>query len=49
VHFSPGRPLRTGAYADVEITGAAPHHLTGRLVEVTAEATHRTRIPVVAG
>jgi len=49
VHFRPERPVRPGAYADVEITGAAPHHLTGRLVDVTAEATHRTRIPVVAG
>ena len=49
VHFRPEHPVRPGTYADVEITGAAPHHLTGRLVEVTAEATHRTRIPVVAG
>jgi tRNA-2-methylthio-N6-dimethylallyladenosine synthase len=49
VHFRPEHPVRPGTYADVEITGAAPHHLTARLVEVTAEATHRTRIPVVAG
>jgi tRNA-2-methylthio-N6-dimethylallyladenosine synthase len=49
VHFRPERSLRPGTYAVVEITAAAPHHLTGRLVDVTAEATHRTRIPVVAG
>jgi tRNA-2-methylthio-N6-dimethylallyladenosine synthase len=49
VHFRPDRLLRPGTYADVEITDAAPHHLTGRLVGVTAAASHRTRIPVVAG
>jgi tRNA-2-methylthio-N6-dimethylallyladenosine synthase len=48
VHFRPPRPLRAGAYAAVEITGAAPHHLTGRFVDLVAEATHRTRIPVAA-
>jgi len=49
VHVPSSGPLRPGAYADIEITDAAPHHLTGRLVAVTAEASHRTRIPVVAG
>ena len=34
---------------EVEITSAAPHFLPGELVEVTAPATHRTRIPVAAG
>jgi tRNA-2-methylthio-N6-dimethylallyladenosine synthase len=48
VHFRPARPLRSGTYAEVEITGAAPHHLTGRLVEVLAEPVHRVRIPVLA-
>ncbi len=48
VHFAPPRPLRPGAYATVEITGAAPHHLTGRFVELLAEPAHRTRIPVAA-
>jgi tRNA-2-methylthio-N6-dimethylallyladenosine synthase len=38
--------LRPGTYAEVRVTGAAPHHLTGELLEVTAPATHRTRIPV---
>jgi hypothetical protein len=40
--------LRPGTYAAVEITGAAPHHLTGRFVEVLAEPAHRVRIPVAA-
>jgi tRNA-2-methylthio-N6-dimethylallyladenosine synthase len=48
VHFTPPQPVRTGSYAEVEITGAAPHHLTGRLVEVVAEPVHRSRIPVAA-
>ncbi len=48
-HFRPPRPVRPGTYVDVEVTDAAPHHLLGRFVEVTAGPTHRTRIPVVAG
>jgi tRNA-2-methylthio-N6-dimethylallyladenosine synthase len=48
VHFAPGRQVRAGTYATVEITGAAPHHLTGQLREVLAEPAHRTRIPVAA-
>ena len=48
VHFVPERPLRTGSYATVEITGAAPHHLTGRFVELVAEPSHRLRIPVAS-
>ncbi len=43
-------PLRAGAYATVEITGAAPHHLVGRFVEQTAERpaprAHPCRRPV---
>ena len=49
VHFSAPTVLRPGTYVDVEITRAAPHHLEGRLVEVTAEPTHRRRIAVHAG
>ena len=49
VHFRVPQPLRAGAYALVEVTAAAPHHLMGELREVLAEATHRTRIAVVAG
>jgi len=49
VHFSTAAAIRVGTYAEVEVTGAAPHFLRGDLVAVTAPATHRTRIPVVAG
>jgi tRNA-2-methylthio-N6-dimethylallyladenosine synthase len=49
VHFASASPLRVGTYATVEVTGAAPHFLRGELREVTAPATHRTRIPVAAG
>jgi tRNA-2-methylthio-N6-dimethylallyladenosine synthase len=48
LHFRSPDPLRPGTYAEVTVTGAAPHHLTGELVAVTAAATHRTRIPVAA-
>ena len=48
VHFVAPDHLRPGSYADVEITGAAPHHLTARFVEQTADARHRIRIPVAA-
>jgi tRNA-2-methylthio-N6-dimethylallyladenosine synthase len=41
--------LPGGSWADVRITGAAPHFLTGELLAVTARPAHRTRIPVVAG
>ena len=51
VHFEQveGRALGEGAYASVEVVGAARHHLTGMLRAVTARPAHRTRIPVVAG
>ena len=49
VHFASASPLRVGTYADVLVTGAAPHFLRGDLVAVTAAARHRTRIPVTAG
>jgi tRNA-2-methylthio-N6-dimethylallyladenosine synthase len=48
VHFAPPRSLRPGSYATVEVTGAAPHHLTGRFVELVAEPAHRVRIPVAS-
>jgi len=51
VHFSPapmGGP-KAGSFAIVEVTGAAPHHLVGRLERVTASPRHRTLIPVAAG
>ena len=46
VHFRPPQPMRTGSYATVEVTSAAPHHLAGRFVELVAEPVHRVRIPV---
>jgi tRNA-2-methylthio-N6-dimethylallyladenosine synthase len=48
VHFRSDVPLGAGTFADVAITRAAPHHLTGTLVDVTARPRHRTRIPVVS-
>jgi tRNA-2-methylthio-N6-dimethylallyladenosine synthase len=46
VHFTPARPVRPGTFAEVAIEGAGAHHLTGRLLDVTAVPRHRTRIPV---
>jgi tRNA-2-methylthio-N6-dimethylallyladenosine synthase len=48
VHFTAPHPLRPGAYAAVEVTAAAPHHLTAKFVEQTADARHRIKIPVAA-
>jgi tRNA-2-methylthio-N6-dimethylallyladenosine synthase len=48
VHF-PSPPLGAGTYADVRITAAAPHHLTGELVGVTARPRHKVRIPLAVG
>jgi tRNA-2-methylthio-N6-dimethylallyladenosine synthase len=47
VHFPAAESLGPGTVADVLVTGAAPHHLTGDLVAVTARSS-RPRIPVVA-
>ena len=47
VHFA-AAPMAAGTFATVRVTGAAPHHLTAELVEVTARPRHRTRIPVAA-
>jgi tRNA-2-methylthio-N6-dimethylallyladenosine synthase len=45
VHFVPGGPApEAGSYATVTITAAAPHHLRGELVEVTAPASPPRRI-----
>ncbi|MBI4882816.1 MAG: tRNA (N6-isopentenyl adenosine(37)-C2)-methylthiotransferase MiaB [Actinobacteria bacterium] len=49
VHFAADEPLLTGSYGLVEVTSAAPHHLIGRLLELTAAPTHKRRIPVLAG
>ncbi|MCU1377698.1 MAG: miaB, partial [Acidimicrobiales bacterium] len=49
VHFRSEGPLSVGTFAEVRVASAAPHHLTGELVAVTARPRHRTRIPVTAG
>ncbi len=50
VHFPPGAAeVAVGSYARVRVTGAAPHHLTGALVEVVAPPRHRSRLPVTTG
>ena len=49
VHVADADPAgwpRPGSYATVEIVGAAPHFLRGRLVAVTAAPRHRVRIPL---
>jgi len=46
VHFATDHPLRPGTFVDVRVVDAAPHHLKGELVQVTAKPTHKTRIPV---
>jgi tRNA-2-methylthio-N6-dimethylallyladenosine synthase len=48
VHFEAPSGVRPGAYASIEIVSAAPHHLGGRFVELTADPRHRVRIPVAA-
>jgi len=48
VHFIADRPLRPGTFVDVRVVGAAPHHLRGEMVDVTALPRHKTRIPVSA-
>jgi tRNA-2-methylthio-N6-dimethylallyladenosine synthase len=48
VHFAAEGPIRTGSFAEVDITDAGVHSLRGELVEVTRAPRHRTRIPVAA-
>jgi tRNA-2-methylthio-N6-dimethylallyladenosine synthase len=48
LHFRSDAPLGVGTFAEVKITAAAPHHLSGTLLEVTARPRHRTRIPVTS-
>jgi tRNA-2-methylthio-N6-dimethylallyladenosine synthase len=47
VHFRSGS-LAAGTYVTVRVDRAAPHHLLGSLVDVTARPRHRTRIAVSA-
>ncbi|CAB4740669.1 MAG: tRNA (N6-isopentenyl adenosine(37)-C2)-methylthiotransferase MiaB [Actinobacteria bacterium] len=46
VHFTPPKPLRPGAYAEVEIVHGAPHHLMGEFRSLLQDAAHKVRIPV---
>ena len=48
VHFAAPDLLRPGTFVDVRVTGAAPHHLRGELLDVTARPTHKTRLAVTA-
>jgi tRNA-2-methylthio-N6-dimethylallyladenosine synthase len=48
VHFT-APPMRPGTYATVRVTGAAPHHLRGELLDVTRPAAHKTRLPLLVG
>ena len=48
VHFPSPEKLRVGTYARVEIIDAARFHLAGRLLEVTALPTHRTRLAITS-
>jgi tRNA-2-methylthio-N6-dimethylallyladenosine synthase len=50
VHFPgpAGGAVPAGSLAEVAVTRAAPHFLSGELIEVTAPPRHRTRISVVA-
>lgn len=49
LHFSSPDPILAGSFADVLVDGAAPHHLTGVLQNVTARAHRGSRLRVVAG
>ncbi|MGH9056770.1 MAG: MiaB/RimO family radical SAM methylthiotransferase [Acidimicrobiales bacterium] len=46
---APAGAVPAGSWADVRVTRAAPHFLTGDLLALTGRPKHRTRIPVVAG
>jgi tRNA-2-methylthio-N6-dimethylallyladenosine synthase len=49
VHFPAGAGApAAGSLARVTVTAGHPHHLSGRLTEVTARPRHRVRIPVAS-
>jgi tRNA-2-methylthio-N6-dimethylallyladenosine synthase len=48
IHFSSDRALRPGTFVELRVVGAAPHHLRGEFVDITALPRHKTRIPVAA-
>ena len=47
-HLPAQEKIRPGSYAQVRVTEARTFNLVGELLEVTAAAKHRTRIPVVS-
>jgi tRNA-2-methylthio-N6-dimethylallyladenosine synthase len=49
VHFATEQPMAAGTFVEARITRAAPHHLIGELLAVTARPRHKIRIPVTAG
>ncbi|MAF44978.1 MAG: tRNA (N6-isopentenyl adenosine(37)-C2)-methylthiotransferase MiaB [Acidimicrobiaceae bacterium] len=46
LHFPSQDTIRPGSYAQVLVTGARTFNLIGELLEITAPAKHKTRIPV---
>ncbi len=48
VHFEFTQQLKPGTFATVDVVSAGAHHLRGELVEVTAPARWRAKIPVTA-
>ena len=49
VHFAVRADPARAATPPSRVTGAAPHHLRGELVEVTRPAAHKTRLPLLVG
>ena len=48
LHFPSQDTIRPGSYAQVLVTGARTFNLIGELLEITAPAKHKTRIPVAS-
>ena len=48
LHLESHAELKSGTYAQVEVTDATYNYLVGELREVIAVPTHRKRIPVMA-
>ena len=47
-HFPAHRSIRPGTYAQIRVTEGRTFNLIGDLLEITAPAKHKTRIPVVS-
>lgn len=48
VHFPADKIIRPGTYAQIRVTEARTFNLIGDLLEITAPAKHKTRIPVAS-